>query len=122
MLEEARAEILEQQWPAEPSEIAMWLTRLDALTARQGKTEIDLELMIQAYIDKLSAYPADAIEAALDNLADKSKWFPAWAEIQEELDWLTRRRRFIVAELDRKIDRLRPDPVMQLIRGGLKDD
>jgi len=80
-LETARQTIINQSQAPTIKQIAMALTKLDALTARPGKTETDIDLMIQAYADKIREYPADAVEQALDTLAD-NHWFPTWAEIK----------------------------------------
>ena len=119
-LELARQTIMDQSQEPQLKDIAMGLAKLDALTARPGKTEMDIDLMIQAYSDKIREYPADAVIKALDTLAD-NHWFPTWAEIKAELDYLTRQRRAIIRELDRKIAKIKPSSsVAGLISGAIK--
>jgi len=119
-LELARSQIMDQQQAPTKMQIQRGIAKLDALTARQSKADLDLAFMVAAYSEKLSEYPADAVEEALDNLT-ANHWFPTWEEMKTQLDYLTRRRRLILVELDRRIAKLKPKSSVQgLIEGALK--
>lgn len=61
------------------------LTALYSTTIRRTDEQISLELAVEAYIDRLAEYPADIVEYVLRTYPDHHKWWPAWAELREEL-------------------------------------
>jgi hypothetical protein len=97
------------------------LIKLRALTAHRNEENANLELISEAYIDKLMQYPADAVIQALNEAPDRDKWFPAWHDLKVRLDYLTTDRRLMVNAIDREIARLQPKTSVQgLIKGAIK--
>jgi hypothetical protein len=78
--------------PADPAWLARAIATLAVLTARPQRDDSEIELTIEAFIRKLSDYPADVVTSVLNAWADTHKFFPAWAELKEELDRTCKRR------------------------------
>ena len=43
-------------------------------------------------MERLSEYPGDIVAYVLKTVADTNKFFPAWAELREELDFWSHER------------------------------
>jgi hypothetical protein len=69
------------------------LAKLRRMTVSRASDDDDVGLMAAAYIDELSEYPPDVIEAACTRWRNRERWFPAWAELKAECDRLVRGRR-----------------------------
>lgn len=63
-----------------------WLTELAALTAPTRTALDDAEMKFAAYRRRLHEYPPDVVRDVLDDAGRKYKFFPSWAELQEDLD------------------------------------
>lgn len=61
-------------------------------TARPKGEQIDLELAITVYFDRLSKYPADIVHDALASWPEQSKWWPTWKDLFDLMDWRYRQR------------------------------
>tara|TARA_R100001244_G_scaffold2541_1_gene3920 strand:- start:4570 stop:5037 length:468 start_codon:yes stop_codon:yes gene_type:complete len=85
--------------PAPREEITKALAVLRALTKSRAASESDLDFEYGVMEQQLSRYPADVVMAVLRTHADKSPWFPAWAELLPRLDRLTSNRRWMLAQL-----------------------
>jgi len=118
---EGRQVILDH-WPAPDRQlIAQALLKLRALTASRNTGDLDLDLTLEAYAEKLAEYPADAVVQALNEAPDQSTWFPAWHELKIRLDYLTENRRLILNAIDRELAKLEPKTsVAGLIEGAIK--
>ena len=89
--------------PAPPIEIAGFLATLYALTKQRAEDQITLDLAIQAFAARLEKFPGIAVKQALEAWPDKSKWFPSWQELREEIeavDKATMMRSAVYAALD----------------------
>lgn len=68
------------------------LAKLRRMTASRASDDADVGLMAAAYIEDLSEYPPDVIEAACTRWRNRERWFPAWADLKAECDRLVRGR------------------------------
>ena len=84
--------VVKQCLPLTAKEMSHELTTLAALTKRRDNGEIDTKTFVQAYVTKLADYPADVVKYVLANAARDSKFFPAWAELYDELEYWGRSR------------------------------
>ncbi|MFN7002203.1 MAG: hypothetical protein ACK4NW_02090 [Roseinatronobacter sp.] len=85
--------------PPTDDQMEVWLAELDMIAPRRASSTNDDDLRMQAYINRLSTYPADVVREAL--LSRTWRFFPSWFELQEVCDELTAHRRAVRAELDR---------------------
>ena len=69
------------------------LTKVALLCTRKPGGEAVTEATFDAYLSKLRELPADCVLTALAQWPDRSKWFPAWAELKEQIDTLSLYRR-----------------------------
>lgn len=58
----------------------LWLT-----TRHEKMPAEDRDAMLQIYVENLLAYPENAVRVVLNNFANTSVFFPAWAEINQAL-------------------------------------
>jgi hypothetical protein len=120
-LHESRNAILGICKPAPDEMIIAGLAKLRALTASRARDDRSTDIQIEAYIEQLKMWPADAVVQALNDAPSRSKWFPTWHELEEQLKYLTTDRRLIVAAIDRRIARLEKKTSVQgLIQGAIK--
>ena len=84
--------VVKQCLPLTAKEMSHELTTLAALTKRRDNGEIDTKSFVQAYVTTLADYPADVVKYVLSNAAKDSKFFPAWAELYDELEYWGRSR------------------------------
>ena len=119
VLKHGRSQILDLCEAPERSTVIEGLIKLRALTAHRNEENANLELISEAYIDKLMAYPADAVVQALNEAPDRDKWFPAWHDLKDRLDYLTTDRRLMVNCIDREIAKLDKTSVQGLIKGAI---
>lgn len=78
--------------PTKP-QLAKWLAALSVITVSRQRDDLDIELIVTIYAERLSAYPADVVEHVL--LRERWKFWPAIAELEEVCDALSSRRRTI---------------------------
>lgn len=81
--------------PCDPQLAARKLAELRVLTAHRARDGVDVELMAGAYTERLAAYPADIVVAAVDGWADREEFWPTWAELKAECDKRMRGRKLI---------------------------
>jgi hypothetical protein len=87
--------ILEICDPCDPQLAARKLAELRVLTAHRARDGVDVELMAGAYTERLAAYPADIVVAAVDGWANREEFWPTWAELKAECDKRMRGRKLI---------------------------
>ena len=92
LTDELKDFVAKQCLPLTAKEMSHELTTLAALTKRRDNGEIDTKTFVQAYVTKLADYPADVVKYVLANAARDSKFFPAWAELYDELEYWGRSR------------------------------
>lgn len=81
--------------PCDPQLAARKLAELRVLTAHRARDGVDVELMAGAYTERLAAYPADIVVAAVDGWANREEFWPTWAELKAECDKRMRGRKMI---------------------------
>lgn len=85
--------------PATNRQMEVWLVELDLIAPRKASSSVEDDLRIQAYLSRLSAYPADVVYEAL--LTRTWRFFPSWAELKDMCDELMKPRHAVLAELER---------------------
>jgi len=71
--------------PAQEREIKMLLAELRVATKARAEHDDDLVLGFQLYADELAKHPADVATAAVKKIARREKFYPALAELREQL-------------------------------------
>lgn len=85
--------------PAARDQVEEWLAELAVLAPRRNDGDGNAALVVSAYSQRLSGYPADVVREAL--LGRVWRFWPSWAELHEVCEDLTKQRRAVRAELDR---------------------
>lgn len=91
--------------PAPKVVVQSELARLKVTTKSRAENGEDLSLMLAAYAEYLEEYPADVMVDAMRAWARNEKWWPAWSELKESLDWRVKKRRALQAGLGRAAGR-----------------
>ena len=89
--------------PAEDNEIAKGLLKLRALTSHRNEGA-DIDIVLEAYVEKLKDYPRDAVLESLSKMSDQSKWFPSWIEIKNDVEFRCQHRVEMLKAIERKRD------------------
>lgn len=84
--------------PMTGAECQKALLELKVLTASRTEQTDDIKLTVELYRRRLEKYPADVVRHVLQTQPSRSRWWPAWAELEERLEPLSRQR-FKMAEL-----------------------
>jgi hypothetical protein len=100
----ALADLVNFTTPAPHRVIEEWIAELSVISASRGKDEMELGLMLNAYVSRLSLYPADVVRDAL--LVKPWKWFPTWDELRSYCEAKAGPRRHMIAALQAPA----PDP------------
>lgn len=105
----AARELRQQEASASSRELAGWLATMNAalVPSRDGENETRLRLAV--YVDRLRNYPADVTSQALGEWPDRSKFWPAWAELREQLERLAGPRRALIRDLECAAALLNPE-------------
>ena len=90
--------------PAPRPALAAALTELRALTVRQAGVED--ALLATAWVERLTAWPADIAIWALREWPSRSKWWPAWNEIEELMSRRAHERLVLCARLRARLPQL----------------
>ncbi len=98
-LDEARETVEGAMAPMERDELVKCLGQLRALTAAKNTGETDLKLVLSAFASRLTRWPADVVREVLESQSSISKWWPAWAEVEERLVELAAPREALLATL-----------------------
>jgi hypothetical protein len=77
---------------------AMW-----AMTKQAKQTAGSMETIIKVYCKQLSEYPADIVREVLTKWPENSRWWPAWAELKDEIDWRNKREKMREALVHKKL-------------------
>lgn len=91
--------------PADGRVVLAELVRLRALTKMRAESEADSKVMIAALAEELAPYPIDIIQDACRRWSRMEKWFPAWAELKDMLDFRVARRKRLEEALAEAIER-----------------
>ena len=73
------------------------ITEVFTLTKMRGSNQIELDFAVRAYAARLADYPADTVFAVLKDWPNRSKWWPSWCEIKEQLDKTDRKGMMVKA-------------------------
>ena len=77
-----------------PKDVAM--KAMYALKVRTANTPAEREIAeerMALYLTDLLSYPQDVVVSACREIANHSKWFPAWADLRKELEWRVLKRK-----------------------------
>ena len=102
-LNKALEEIKSSMTPATDKEIAGELLKLRSLTKTRNEGKDDIRIMMESYAEKFREYPRDVVLEVLGMAPGRHKFFPAWAELKEELDWRSGYAKEAVATIEGKI-------------------
>lgn len=97
----ARALLDRTMTPLPAKTLAQELTKLNALTKRRQEDQVDTDLLVAAYVEKLAPYPGEAVVWALRRWPETKdgKWWPAWGELYEMLKGRVAERRLMLEAL-----------------------
>lgn len=90
--ESMRADVEDLCRPLTMKELLAEFVKLNDKTNRRKGDDMDTKTMVASYAEELQEYPADVVRYVLKMSARNSKWFPAWAELYEDLEFWGRRR------------------------------
>ena len=97
----ARTVIDRTMIPLPAKKMAQELTKMNALTKRRKEDRVDTELLVAAYVEKLAPYPGEAVIHVLRKWPETQdgKWWPAWADLYEMLEYRVGERRLMLEAL-----------------------
>ena len=72
------------------------VTALRLRTNSKPESTNDIAAMVTLYAGDMAEYPLDVVESACRDLARSSRWFPAWSDLYEAMEWRLRRRRLML--------------------------
>ena len=98
-----------QTCPSEVVTAALYALR--SRTVARKEDAADLENKALTYATELEKYPPDVVVEGCKNVARRQKFFPALAEIIEELEGLMQKRRAVLAAIERAGRDDKPKPV-----------
>jgi len=87
--------------PAQPTMVRMELARLRASTKARVQPGDDLTMILQVLAEECQDYPPDVVRYALRQWAKREVFFPALAELRDELQRHCKRRRALLEALRR---------------------
>jgi hypothetical protein len=90
-------EVAKLMSPADKKTIKKWLVMLDAITAKKKESEATTDVSLEAYAQRLIAYPADIAKHVLIDMT--WKFFPTWAELKIAADDLLGERKMVLHKL-----------------------
>ena len=100
--ETARTVIDRTMIPLPAKKMAQELTKMNALTKRRKEDRVDTELLVAAYVEKLAPYPGEAVIYVLRKWPETTdgKWWPAWSDLYEMLEYRVGERRLMLEALN----------------------
>lgn len=96
--------------PATPKDAKGWLVLLQAATVQRNTTDASSAVAYAMYSAELCRWPADVAKAVCDRMArgigrpPGTNWFPTLAEIIQECERLSHRRREMLKALQRRVE------------------
>lgn len=93
--------------PARKEFVVFELGRLRAMTKARAEDQTSTEFLLACYAEDMRQYPADIVREGCRKWARTEKFFPAWSELKEILDRLSRNR-FALYHALRRIQVKRP--------------
>ena len=77
----------QQRAPATPAQLFEWLGALGLKTIQRKQDQASMDLTLRVYVTELSKYPAGVVQQVLEAWPERNKWWPAWAELKEDIAW-----------------------------------
>ena len=88
--------------PCTDREIKVLIADLMSMTAIKNH-EVDVfKATIKNYTSRLKEYTGEIVRQVLTTWPDKSKWFPTWYDLKEELEWRDTTKKML-AEVEKKL-------------------
>lgn len=98
-IEQAQYALEASLTPMPIEKLVIEVTRLRTMTRSRPETQVDMEAQLMIFSEMLEEYPEDIVMEVVRSWPRKSKWWPAWAELQEDLDFLARPRKLKLAAI-----------------------
>lgn len=74
----------------------MALREMASLTAKRTESGEDEEMTVTAFMERLAEYPGDIVIDAIRGWPNKSRWWPTWFDLAEQINfWMEDRTRLI---------------------------
>jgi len=89
--------------PMAKRDIARLVQKMILTMPMRNMDDMDKAAIIAIYVEDLEEYPSDVVEYVLMTIRRSSKFFPAWAELYENLELWGRRRMMIKEAIERAI-------------------
>lgn len=93
--DEVREAVLLLNESLQPCSKDVAMKAMYALKVRTANTPAERDIAeerIGLYLADLQAYPQDVVTSACRTLANKSRYFPAWHDLLNELEWRVHKR------------------------------
>ena len=91
--------------PLTKQEMLPAIAEMLVLCKRRKDDAEELQLTIEAFRERLSAYPADIVKKVLKDWPNENMFTPSWFELKDRLDVKARRRKGIWEALKTLVDR-----------------
>jgi hypothetical protein len=101
----ARAVIDGLSAPAPREKIIEWLTVCAVKTASAKDDDMTSDLKLRVFADDLLQYPGDIVRHVLKEWPSRSKWFPVWKELEDQVQEMAGLRPQIVDKVRSRISR-----------------
>lgn len=72
--------------PMRKREIVAGLGRVKAMTVSRAEDDVSTAVRFEIYVEELAKWPADVVRHVLESQPRMSKFWPAWAELEERLE------------------------------------
>lgn len=79
--------------PMRKREIAAGLGRLKAMTVSRAEDDVSTAVRFEIYVEELAKWPADVVRHVLESQPRMSKFWPAWMELEERLEFYAGKRK-----------------------------
>jgi hypothetical protein len=90
--------------PATRDQIVEWLTICAVKTAHPKDDDMSSELKLKVFTSELLRFPGDIVRHVLATWPSKSKWFPTWKELEDEITRLGGIRPQIIERVQERLN------------------
>lgn len=90
--------------PAKREQIVEWLTICAIKTAHAKDDDMSSELKLKVFTSELLQFPGDIVRHVLAKWPSKSKWFPTWKELEDEITQLAGIRPQIIQRVQERLN------------------
>lgn len=91
--------------PADDTTLVKHLVRLRVSTASRQVSDLDQDLVLEAYAETLAEYPADVVASAMKRAPKLFKFWPTVSELVEMCEWRSRKRRLMLHAIEQELAR-----------------